>query len=500
MNRQLSRYWRALPLLLVADTAAAHFFGASYSLPIPFSLYAYGASTALIVSFVLVGYFVNAGSAHQNYRTWDLGNRFVINAMNTPLFIASLRVLSVFALALTIVTGLFGSQNSFTNFSMTFFWVAFALGFTYFTALVGNVYEFINPWRALLEWIERAKPGLFVQRRRYPEWLGYWPALLLYYIYIWVELFGHTQPRSLAVLLTAYTGLIAIGAWVFGPPVWLRYGEFFGVFLRLIAKMAPIQGVMDPNGVRRLRFRHPFIGLIRDSAEHRSLVLFVLFTLSSTAFDGAHETLPWVGIFWKGIYPVIAPLVEALSARPYVVAPDLFYIWQWLMLSLSPFLYYGLYLIFIWMTKIATRSELSVRELALRFAYTLIPIAFVYNVTHYYTLLITQAPMLVKIASDPFGIGWNLIGTRDWHVPLIIPDASFVWHSQVWLILAGHIVSVYLSHLQALQVFPDSRRAALSQIPMLILMVILTTLGLWILSLPIASGQIIQPTLMPNSS
>ena len=108
--------------------------------------------------------------------------------------------------------------------------------------------------------------------------------------------------------------------------------------------------------------------------------------------------------------------------------------------------------------------------------------------THYYTLLITEGPNLIKIVSDPFGNGWNLFGTRDIDLPPIIPDASFVWHSQVFLILGGHIVSVYLSHLEALKLFRDNRRAALSQLPMLLLMVIFTTLGLWILSLPIASG------------
>jgi hypothetical protein len=43
---------------------------------------------------------------------------------------------------------------------------------------------------------------------------------------------------------------------------------------------------------------------------------------------------------------------------------------------------------------------------------------------------------------------------------------------------ARHIVSVYLAHVEALRVFPDTRRAVLSQLPMLLLMVIFTTLGL----------------------
>lgn len=93
---------------------------------------------------------------------------------------------------------------------------------------------------------------------------------------------------------------------------------------------------------------------------------------------------------------------------------------------------------------------MPLRQLALQFAYSLLPIALVYNLTHYYTLRVEQ-------------------GT---------------------LILFGHIVSVYLAHLVALRTFGCARQAALSQWPMLLLMVALTTIGLWILSLPIASGWV----------
>jgi hypothetical protein len=40
----------------------------------------------------------------------------------------------------------------------------------------------------------------------------------------------------------------------------------------------------------------------------------------------------------------------------------------------------------------------------------------------------------------------------------------------------------------ALRLFPDARKAILSQLPLLILMMVYTTAGLWILSLPIQAG------------
>jgi hypothetical protein len=146
------------------------------------------------------------------------------------------------------------------------------------------------------------------------------------------------------------------------------------------------------------------------------------------------------------------------------------------------------YLLFVWLMRRLTATTLSVRELALRFTACLLPIALVYNVSHYYTLLVIQGVKLPALASDPLGRGWNLLGTRDWFSAAVIPDAGVVWHVQVGLIVFGHIVSVYFAHLEALRLFPDRRRATLSQMPMLVLMVAFTTAGLWILSQPIKNG------------
>jgi hypothetical protein len=76
-----------------------------------------------------------------------------------------------------------------------------------------------------------------------------------------------------------------------------------------------------------------------------------------------------------------------------------------------------------------------VRELALDFAYSLLPIALVYNVTHYFTLILTQGVMIVSLVSDPFGWGWNLFGTIGHPRSLLLPSMIWVWHGQVALIL-----------------------------------------------------------------
>ena len=50
-------------------------------------------------------------------------------------------------------------------------------------------------------------------------------------------------------------------------------------------------------------------------------------------------------------------------------------------------------------------------ELARAFAYSLAPIAVAYNLAHFINLLLIQGQLMPPLASDPFGYGWDLLGT-----------------------------------------------------------------------------------------
>jgi len=456
--------------------AAAHSFGQMYTLPVPVWMYLYGAAAALALSFLMIGYFVaTPAQAHRNFRTsaWK--------ALHAPLVLGDLRMLSVALLLLTMVSGLIGSSNSYSNFNMTFFWIVILLGYAYWVALFGNSYEALNPWRAITGAIERYAPGAFAGRRSYPAGLAYYPALLLYMALVWLELFGELQPLSLSVMLIAYTAITLVGAWWWGSQAWFQYGDLFGVFFGVLGKIAPLE--WSDKGVR---LRQPFIGLLDQPCAHMSLLLFILFMLSSTAFDGVHETELWLRLSQDGVNlfkPVVGTGAEALPALRLLHAG-----FQGLALLASPLLYLGAYVALLWLAQRLTRSPIPLRQLCLEFGYALVPIAFVYNLSHYYTLALSLGPRIFRLASDPFGYGWNLFGTRGWFSASIVLDAGTVWHTQVALILAGHIVGVYLSHLVALRLFAGRRAALISQFPLLVLMVLYTTAGLWILSLPIQGG------------
>ena len=470
----------ALLLVLPAD-AQAHGFGRLYNLPVPFWLYAWGAVSALLLSFLLIAYFAAASAA-----TPALTSR----QLKAPGWLRSglpvLKLLSVFVLLLCIATGLFGYRDPYRNFSMSFFWIVFTLGFTYLSAVLGNFYAALNPWRVMTDTLGHYRPGYTRGRYTYPARLGDWPALVLYLLFICFELFGHSQPFSLAAALLVYSAINVVGVWLVGSQAWFAHGEFFSVFLRLIALMAPLdyrRATAHEHG--SLHLRPPFAGLVRERPAHISTVVLALAMLSTTAFDGLRETQWWVRLFWNDPTGIVTALAGARPVNAYALLRPWYIAWEMFWLLASPLLYLGAYLACIALAKRLAHSARPLRELALDFGYTLLPIALAYHLSHYATLLLTHGPKIISLISDPFGWDWNLFGTAWLFRAPILPGMALVWHTQVGLILFGHLVSVHVVHRIALRVMPGRRQALLSELPMLGLMILFTVAGLWILAQPL---------------
>jgi hypothetical protein len=471
---------------LLPDVAQAHSFEVPYVLPIPLWIYMYACMAMLVVSFAAIGYFFAtpvavSGPAPSLVGT---GAKGFSGTVGRPVILV-LRCGAIGLLVLSIVAGLIGVKDPMANINMTLFWVVFLLGVSYLTAIVGDVFAIISPWETILAIFEKCGLDLSKARVSYPAAIGYLPALFGYVALIWIELFTEQSPFILAIALLVYSVIVFIGAWLFGRTTWLQYGEFFGLFFKLIGSMAPVAYVRTSGQDEwQWRLRVPFSNLVDEHKEHWTLLLFVLFMLSSTIYDGLHDTQVWLDIYWKHILQLIEPLwtTDDLKERStLIITWHTVYQRSGLVLLLA--LYVGIYLAVIAATKKIAGIKDPLIGLAQRFLYSLIPIAFVYNVTHYFTFLVMQTRALPWLVSDPFGFGWNLLhlSRAPEEVPLL--DMAFIWHLQVALILVGHLVSVCVAHMISLRVFSSRRQALLTQVPMLLLMMVYTSVGLWILSL-----------------
>jgi hypothetical protein len=482
-----SRGSMALACMLAAWSAgaAAHSFSTPYVLPIPYWMYVYGCAATLIVTFAGLSIFVSGGVAperappsapsHVGSKTRPVGHWLLI----------VLRAGAFLTLLVTLVEGFVGSGEATRNLSLTLFWVVFLLAWTYLTVLVGDLYPFVNPWLTIANGLTRIGMPLSKSRLRYPDWLRYWPALVMYLALIWAELFVEQTPRSLSTMLLAYTAVTLLGMALFGKREWLEQADVFAVLFRIIGKMAPVEYISDDaEGIRAIRLRPPFSGLLSERPRRISLLLFILFMLSSTAYDGIHDTQLWTALFWRNMLDWLQPWWGDDLAKAQAMLMGLFLVYRQLGLLVFPFIYLLIFLATLLVAKWLTRSTLSLPELALRFTYSLVPIAFAYQFAHYYTLLIVQLRELPALFAGMVGAGAMRDGPPQ-EVSAIALDMGIVWHVQVGAILLGHVVSVALAHREALRVFPGRREALLSELPLLILMITYTMLGLWILTLPL---------------
>lgn len=472
-----------------AASAQAHSFGKTFVLPLPVWIYAAAAAVSLVLSFLMIGMFVKVSDAQRYDRAIAVKVGW-LQALCGRMRIRNIgQGLSLFMLLVCIATGFFGRNQAYLNFNMTFFWVIFALGLTYLTALVGNVFSVLNPWKILSELVGLAVPGFGAGKVRWRDSWGCYPAFILYSAFIWIELFGRTDPRSLSTILLGYTALNLVASWLFGARAWFRFGEFFSVYFELVGRISPFRLARDPDNRLVLYVGQPCRRLLEAPASHRSEVLFILFMLSSTAFDGFKDTVLWIGLYWKHFYVFVTTLLSLDMIQTYSAFQRAYAVVQSVAVPGSAYFYLGFYVPLFAATRAFARTDRSTNELVLAFVQTLVPIAVVYNAAHYLASFLSEGPKIVNLISDPMGFGWNLFGTKHWAYSTLTDGwltMDLIWMFQVWVIILGHVMSVYLAHVVALRVF-DRADVARSQVPILLLMVTLTTLGLWILSLPLSA-------------
>jgi hypothetical protein len=281
---------------------------------------------------------------------------------------------------------------------------------------------------------------------------------------------------------------------VFGKEVWLRNGEAFSVLFAILGKFAPTEvRVTDPEMCRdcsvacrtakgecvncyecfaraipedrELNLRPPAVGLGLPEQVTLDRLVFVIFILASVTFDSLLGTPPWVEL-------------QTLTHMP-----------QTLGLVVLPLFFLAVYLGFIKLTQVYGGGYVPFGRLAGAYVYSLVPIAIAYEVAHYYTLFFIQGQAIIALFSDPFGWGWNLFGTAGYKINAGLIGADSVWYSQVALIIAGHVIAVYLAHVVSLRLLRNPRLAIRSQYPMLALMILYTVFSLWILSQPVVENR-----------
>jgi hypothetical protein len=491
-----------------AGSACAHAFGQRYDLPVPLGLYLAGAGAAVAFSFVVIGIFFRDIAWTRAYPRLNVLRYPLGRLVAHPYLIVALKLAAVLLFALVVAAGFLGNQIPVRNIAPTLVWVVWWVGLAVVSAFVGDLWALINPWRTLFAWAEALYRRLSGGRALslglpWPEAAGVWPAVVLLLAFAWLELVfpAPAVPANIASMALGYSVITWTGMLLFGRERWLRHGEVFAVFFGLLARFAPLEirvsngrlcdacglGCRDLDGAcincaacferagaaqREWALRPYAVGLLRNEPVPVSMVAFVVLVLAAVLFDGLSATPAW-GAFEDRLLAAFAP--AGLSP---IVARTVGLVGVWLA-------FLGAYGAICRVMAAATDGRLAAGAIARRFVLTLVPIAIAYHLAHYLSFLLIQGQYAIPLASDPFGRGWDLFGTAGYRVDIGVVGARFAWYLAVIAIVVGHIVAVFLAHVQAMVTVPDRRPALRSQVPMTALMVAFTVISLSILAEPI---------------
>jgi hypothetical protein len=459
-------------LLSALDAALAHGTERGFVLLLPTGYYLMGGALAVAASFSLIALVRPERIERLVKFRIGLGRLPAISP-------APFSLLSFALLVFLLAAGFLGSRQPLGNPLPLTIWTVWWIGVALLHPLFGNLWSFLNPWTGPYRLLDRLAGGqLSHMALPYPAWLGYWPAIALFSAFAWLELVypAPDDPERLAIAVALYWLTAFVGMLIFGETAWLARGEPFSIFFRLLAGLSPLAVEACGEGRRRIALALPGAAFFHREALPLSGVLLVLLTLSTVSFDGLSKTFWWLAL--GDINPLEYPGRSAVVGRN-----TLGLIAAFAALAAAYFTAVGLG----WT---AAGRQADLRAALGTFIYSIIPISIAFHFSHYLTALLVDSQYALIAASDPFGRGADLFGIGHMHVRTSFLNTysgvRTIWNLQTAAIVAGHVAAVVLAHALAIRHFGSGARAALSQLPLAILMVLYTIFGLWLLSTPVA--------------
>nr|WP_207950248.1 hypothetical protein [Nocardioides ochotonae] len=445
----------------------AHGIGGAKDLPITPELAIAGAVAALVVSFTVlaVAWRTPRFDGPRSGRPVPTLGRFV---QSTP-FRVGARVLGMALFVFAAIAALFG-ENLLTNPIFGIFYVWWWVGLVPASFFLGPVWKAISPVRTINLLVARltgSDPdrGLW----EYPARLGYWPAAVGLFAFVWLELayVYSTELGPVRLWCAAYVAIMLIGGALFGNTFYEK-ADPFEVYSTLVAKLS-IWGVREG----KLVVRTPLSNL--DSVEvGPGLVAVVAVLFGSTGYDSFRESTYWLKFIQNN---------ETITTTPWLGE------WIGTFGLLAMVLLVGLIFVVATMAtgvlsdpEGGARGRWAVRrQLPNQFAHSIVPIIVGYIVAHYFTYLVEMGQLTLIQASDPLSNGSNLFGTGDWKVNYGLADhPTFIANLKVVAVVIGHVLGVIAAHDRAVRLLPP-RHQLTGQLPLLLAMVAFTAGGLYLL-------------------
>ena len=431
----------------------AHGIGGAKDLPVSPELAIAGAVAALTVSFTVLA----VAWRQPRYDEATSGRPapvWLARLVDSTGFRVALRVLGVVVFAYAGVAAVLG-KDLLTNPVFGMFYVWWWVGLVPLSLLLGPVWKAISPVRTInlaFARLSGSDPdhGLY----DYPARLGYWPAAVGLFAFVWLELVYpySTQLGPVRLWGAVYVAVMLLGGALFGSTFYSR-ADPFEVYSSLVAKLS----VWGRRG-DLLVVRSPLANL--DTVPVRpGLVAVVAVLFGSTAFDSFKDSTPWVK-FVQGT-DVSTNLLNNLALLAFCVTVGLVFAGSCVLTGVV--------------------DDVRRGDLPNQFAHSVVPIIVGYVVAHYLTYLVEVGQQTLIQASDPLGNGSNLLGTADWSVNYWLSyHPTLLATTKVVAVVLGHVVAVVAAHDRAMRILPK-RHQLTGQLPLLFAMIAFTVGGLYLL-------------------
>lgn len=415
----------------------AHGLGGSTDLPIPFTYAVIGAAWALTFTFAVVALAWRTPKFDQDKPGCELP-AWVTTAVDAPVTRWAAGLLSLVLAVWVGLAAFFGPQNA-DNPLPGVFYVLLWVGLVAVSLVLGPVWRVLSPVRT----VHRLLGGRSL--RGYPEALGYWPAALGLFAFVWLEL-ASPDPGSLAAIrlwLLIYLAVTLAGALCCGTR-WCARADPFEVYSMVVSRLSALRR----NRGGRIAIGNPFDHL--PSLPVRPGIVAVLSVLlGSTAFDSFSARPQW-RTFVEETAGSAATLINTAGLVVFA----------------------GVVAATFWLAARATGGvdREQRRRLPGQMAHSLIPIVVGYVFAHYLTYLVERGQQTVyRLAGMAADVNYFL----SLHPSLL---ASI----KVGCVVAGHIAGVVAAHDRALRLLPKAHQLT-GQLAMMLVMVGYTFTGLYLL-------------------
>ena len=422
---------------------AAHALSRSFESRLPLAVYLAGAAAAVALSFAFV--LLRDRPAPSPAAANDGRGFQVPGAVRF-----GLRAIGLAGWTWIVVQGVLGGDTD-AEVTRLFTWVYGWIGVAIVSAFAFPVWRWLDPFSTLFDLGARLARALRIgglTPAPYPAALGRWPAAAGFAAVVWLELVvAGGGSRTLALVITGYSVFTLAMMAQFGRRAWADQGEIFGVWFRLLGRLAPIAA--DDGGPDGLLRRRPFASGLREAGWSVADLVMIGLGTGSILFDGLSQTQVWVDAF--GLPAALPQTLLAVGFMGIVIGAAL-----------------------------GVARLVGVAATGAGF----LPIAIGYLVAHYLPYLLTEGQRIVVALSDPLQQGSDIFGTGSFEPSAAWLPPALVWAVQLSAVVGGHMIGAWSGHMVAAGAAAadggySRREARIRQVPLAGVMVALTTLTLW---------------------